>query len=213
MKRPLRIHSRGLFAAVIDQIRGLDQMLIRAGDELPLVVASYPRGRLGFATSLQSALCSTYPSLTRRLRDSYRDVLEKVPTLVVAELRPRNACTCLGHRHLPGTESRLARRLMSDTGRRVGEMDLAVEAIRSWEPLPLSGLAVSADEYERDEASLAELEYRRFHTALLAVFLHELEHLAYPKREESLIRRRSNELYAAAMRDYVASQFGVAYGI
>ena len=213
MKRPLRIHSRGLLAEVIDRIRGRDQTLIRAGDELPLVVASYPRGRLGFATSLQSALCSTYPSLTGELRDGYRDVLEKVPTLVVAELRPRNACTCLGHRHLPGTESRLARRLMADTGRRVGEMDLAVEAIRSWEPLPLSGLAVSGDEYERDEASLAELEYRRFHTALLAVFLHELEHLAYPKREEGLIRRRSNELYAAAMRDYVASQFGVAYGI
>ena len=34
----------------------------------------------------------------------------------------------------PGTESRLARRLMADTGRRVGEIDLAVEAIRSWEP-------------------------------------------------------------------------------
>ena len=53
MKRPLRIHSRGLLAEVIDRIRGHDQMLIRAGDELPLVVASYPRGRLAFATSLQ----------------------------------------------------------------------------------------------------------------------------------------------------------------
>ena len=66
-KRPLRIHPRRLLAEVIELIRGHDQMLIRAGDELPWVVASYPRGRLGFATSLQSALSSTSPSLTPSL--------------------------------------------------------------------------------------------------------------------------------------------------
>ena len=45
MVRRSKMHSRGLLARALDRIRGQDQLLIRAGDDLPLVVASYPRGR------------------------------------------------------------------------------------------------------------------------------------------------------------------------
>ena len=41
-----RIHSRGLLARAMDRLRGQDQLLIRAGDELPLVVPA----TLGAAT-------------------------------------------------------------------------------------------------------------------------------------------------------------------
>ena len=207
-----RIHSRGLLARAMDRLRGQDQLLIRAGDELPLVVASYPRGRDIFAASLQSALSGTFPAFSDQVRGAYRDVLERVPSLVVAVLRSRNACGCLGHHHLPGTEGRLSRRLMADTGQRGAEIDLAIDAIRDWEPLPLSDFAVAAPiEILKNES--AELEYHRFHTALLSVFLHELDHLAFPKRGEKEIRTRSNEFYVGAMRDFVSQHFGIAYGI
>ena len=206
------IHPPGLLARVLDKLRGRDQLLIRAGDDLPLVVAGYPRGHEAFATSLQSSLSGIYHSLSRQLREGYADTLATVPSLVVAVLRLRNACGCLGHHHRRGTESRLSRRVAADTGREVGEIDLAVEAIREWDPLPLSDLAaIDPSRFGRDAE--ADLEYYRFHIALLAVFLHELEHLAFPGRAEKPIRDHSNEFYAVAMNELVTRQFGVAYGI
>ncbi len=213
MHRKLEIHPKGLLAEVIDRLRGRDQLLIQAGGELPLVVASYPRGNYGFAASLQSALGPTFRSISPDTREAYRDVLARVPSLVVVVLRARNRCTCLGHHHFPGTEGRLARRLSADVGRQVGEIDLAVEAIRRWEPLPLSGLAVAEGWELAAHPSRAELEYERFHTALLSIFLHELEHLAYPDRPEAEIRLRSNEFYLAAVREFVAAEFGATFGI
>ena len=213
MSGRLRIRPRGLWVAVLERLRGRDQLLIQAGDALPLVVASYPRGRTWFATSLQSALCSTFRSVPAAVREQYRDVLENVPSLVVAELRARNAGSCLGHHHPPGTESRLARRLMVDTGRRVGEIDLAVEEIRAWEPRPLSGLAAVAAESMQDDRARADFAYQRFHTALLAVFLHELEHLAFPARPEHEVRRRSDAFYLSALGAFVEQEYGVTFGI
>jgi hypothetical protein len=145
------------------------------------------------------------------LRSAYQDVLAAVPTLVVAVLRSHNPCTCLGHHHPSGTESRLARRLAVDTGRRVGEIDLAVDAIRRWEPLPLAALAAAVQAGTQELA--AELEYRRFHTALLAVFLHELEHLAFPDRPEAEIRRRSDAFYLGSVREFTSQELGVPFGI
>ena len=206
------IHPPGLLARVLGKLRGRDQLLLRAGDDLPLVVAGYPRGHEAYATSLQSSLSGIFHSLSTQLRAGYAETLETVPSLVVAVLRQRNSCGCLGHHHRRGTETRLSRRVSADTGREVGEIDLAIEAIREWEPLPLSDLAViDRDQFGKDAE--ADLEYYRFHIALLAVFLHELEHLAFPGRAEKPIRNHSNAFYAAAMKELVTSQFGVAYGI
>ena len=123
-------------------------------------------------------------------------------------LRARNPCTCLGHHHPPGTQSRIARRLRRDTGIPVGEIDLAAEAIRRWEPLPLSALAADVA-----VAPDAEFQESRFHVGLLTVFLHELEHLAFPDHDEQEVRRRSNDFYAASMRELFSREFGVSYGI
>jgi hypothetical protein len=101
---------------------------------------------------------------------------------------------------------------MADTGQRVGEIDLAIEAIRHWEPLPLSALAAFAGQHADDAVARAEFEYQRFHIALLAVFLHELEHLAFPSRPEKVIRQRSDRLYVSMLRDLAAEELGVTYG-
>ena len=208
MRRHFSIHPRGLLREMVHWIRGREQMLVRAGEELPLVVISYPRGDLAFAEALQGALCRTYRLLSTETRQRYTPMLPHLPSLVVVVLRAHNPCTCLGHHHPPGTEGRMARRLSSDTGLRVGEIDLAVEAIRRWEPMPLAALAAQPAEADRQE-----LEEFRFHIALLSVFLHELEHLAFPERQEQEVRKRSTEFYAASLREFFSEQLGLSYGI
>ncbi len=208
MRRHFTIHPRGILRDLIEWMRGREQMLVRAGEELPLVVISYPRGKLAFAEALQSALCHTYKLLSPAIRQRYTAVLPRLPSLVVTVLRARNACTCLGHYHPPGTEDRVGRRLHSDTGLRVGEIDLAVEAIRGWEPLPLAALAA-----ETAGARRQELQEFRFHVALLAVFFHELEHLAFPDHREREVRQSSTEFYAEALREFFSQELGVSYGI
>ena len=183
-------------------------MLVRAGDELPLIVISYPRGNLALAEALRAATRRTYRQLSPDTRERYTSVLPHLPPLVVVVLRQHNPCTCLGHHHPPGTEGRIARRLSSDTGLRVGEIDLAVEAIRRWEPLPLAALAAVPAAENRQE-----LEEFRFHIALLTIFFHELEHLAFPEHQEQEVRKRSTEFYAASLRQFCAEELGVSYGI
>ena len=208
MKRHFSIHPRGLLLEMIHRLRGREQMLVRAGEELPLVVISYPRGNMALAEALQAALCHTYRLLSPETRQRYTPVLPHLPSLVVAVLRARNPCTCLGHHHPPGTEGRMARRLSSDTGLRVGEIDLAVEAIRRWEPMPLAALAAQPAGADREE-----IQEFRFHIALLSVFLHELEHLAFPEHREQEVRKRSTEFYAASLREFFSEELGLSYGI
>lgn len=213
MYRRPRIHSRGPLLRLVDRLRGWDQLLIRAGDTLPLVVASYPRGHFAYATALESALGSTFRSIPESVRAAYAETLSGVPTLLVAVLRGTNPCGCLGHHHPAGAEGRLARRLASDTGHEIGEIDLAIEAIRKWEPLPLAAIEAQEARRELGDSSLTEFAYFRFHTAVLSIFLHELEHLAFPNRSEGVIRQRSNEFYLAAVQDFAAREFGSVFGI
>jgi hypothetical protein len=208
MRRHLVIHPRNLLWHLIDKIRGREQILVRASEELPLVVVSYPRGKTALAEALQAALVSTYRQISPDTRRRYEAVLPRLPSMVVAVLRTHNPCTCLGHHHPLGTHSRMARRLRRDTGLPVGELDLAVEAIRAWEPLPLASLAA-------DSAAPQTPEFKefRFHVGLLTVFLHELEHLAFPDHDEQEVRQRSNGFYTASMQELFSRELGVSYGI
>ncbi len=203
-----QIRPRALALQLCDRILGRGQTLITPGKGLPLVLASYPRGRRRFAAALTETLRFTLPSLPRALRESYGDVLAELPPVVVADLRARNECACLGHHH-PRCTLPVAQQLAADSGRPVGEIDLAVDAIRDWRPTPLAHLAVHPAG-RREKARFDEL---RFHTALLSVFLHELEHLAFPDRPEPDIRRRSDRFYRDALSSRLASERGVSFGL
>lgn len=204
--RPVR--PKGLLAQLGRKLLGRGQTLIAAGERLPLVIAVYPRGKRRFASSLAETLNFTLPSLPAPLRDSYLEMLAELPPVVVADLRARNECECLGHHH-PQTALAVARELEAESGRKVGEIDLAVEAIRTWEPTPLSSLAVPP----ADRAEKARLDEMRFHTALLSVFLHELEHLAFPSRPEAEVRRRSDRFYRESIRSRLRSEWGASFGL
>jgi hypothetical protein len=170
-----------------------------------MLLLSFPAGAGEVALEIEAAYAHTLRRLSAEARAPYRNLFEKLPAMVVVLLRPTNVCECLGHHHPAGAESRLTRRLEADLGERIGEIDLAYDAIRDWRPEPLSTLATG------------ELEGRlpaiHFQAAVLAVLLHELEHLVFPETSEHDIRVRSNHFYSAAMRELVAEETGAGYGM
>jgi hypothetical protein len=182
-----------------------EQTLVRGPSDWPLLLLSYPTKHRRMGEELQDAWLHTLPALRTPIAEAYRRMLKQLPAVVVVILRPYNPCTCLGHHHPPGTESRLAKRLAGDMGSEVGEIDLAWEAIRNWRPQPLSSLA-AGDAFEA----------LHFRAALLGVMLHELEHLAFPDHNERTVRRTSDDFYSAVMDELLSedgvSRFGMAAG-
>jgi len=176
-------HPPGILQRVMERIRGREQLLVRPGQGLPLLLITYPRGKQFIAREVEAAFAHTLPRLPKTLLAPYTPTLAALPVLVVVILRPLNTCGCLGHYHPRGTESRLARRLAADLGSDVGEIDLAYEEIRKWKPQPISSLAVG---------NLG----RRL-----------------PNKKESDIRTASNELYSGLMRELVRRESGQGYGM
>lgn len=180
--------------------------MLRGPKEWPLLLLSYPPKGRQVAAELGDAWLHTLPALRSPLAGAYRQMLRGLPGLVVVLLRDRNVCTCLGHHHPQGTESRLTRRLATDVGGTVGEIDLAWEAIRQWQPNPLSALAAAVA-----EPAFARLQFR---TALLTVLLHELEHLAHPDHREAAVRGTSDGFYSEVLNELLGEEGGSArYGM
>ncbi len=199
------MHVPGLLARLKERIRGREQRLVRAGAEMPLLLVSFPRGAGAAASELERAYVHALPASKPETRELYRDLWGALPAIIVVQLRDRNPCGCLGHHHPPGAESRVARRLASELGHPVAEIDLAYESIRAWRPEPLASLAAG-------EAP-DRLEPLRFRAALLAVLLHEMEHLAFPERSEQEILGRSRDFYRRLMSEWVGDELGKDYGI
>ncbi len=190
---------------MVELVRGRDQRLVRPGVGYPLLLLNHPRGHTAAIDEIETILAHGLPLLPHRILQPYAGMFGALPVMVTVILRPYNPCGCLGHFHPRGTESRLTRRLTMDLGSYVGELDLAYEAIRQWAPRPLSALATG-----ELGGRLRELH---FEAALLAVFLHELEHVAYPNRGERDVRGASDEFYLDLMRELVDQEGGGAYGL
>lgn len=201
-----RLHSPGLLRRFLERLRGREQTLLRGPREWPLLLLSYPPKGRAVAVEIGDAWLHTLPALRSSRAASYREMLRALPPMVVVILRDRNVCTCLGHHHPSGTESRLTRRLAADSGGAVGEIDLAWEAIRQWQPNPLSALAAAVA-----EPSFTRLQFR---TAMLTVLLHELEHLAHPEHREQAVRGTSDGFYQEVLDELLGEEGGSArYGM
>ena len=215
MSRPLsssaqRVHSPGLLWRLYISLRGSEQALVRPAPELPLVLIAHARSERAPAAELRGALEETWLTIPSAIRKQYEAVLKKVPPIVVVILRRRNPCGCLGHHHRPGTETRIARKLGALSGVPVGELDLAFQTIRDWQPLLLSDLAI---EPAVDEANREELDVFRYRLGLLDVFLHELHHYAAPQEPERVVRERSQRFYTQVLDTFMQARFGVRYGL
>lgn len=167
-------------------------MLVRGPENWPLLLLSFPASERHIAEDLRAAWLNTLPLLRSEAAEPYLAMIRRLPPVVVVLLRRRNVCTCLGHHHPRGTESRLTRGLVGDSGEPAGEIDLAWEAIRNWRPHPLTTLAL------QDHPQFEELHFR---TALLTVLVHELEHIAFPDRKENAVRRSSDDFYTAVLQE------------
>ncbi|HWP84618.1 MAG TPA: hypothetical protein VNN17_05475, partial [Terriglobia bacterium] len=134
-----RIYPLGLLRQLYLRLRGTEQILVRPpARELPLVLIAYAKGDSEGMEHFKESLEETWLTLPEATRQRYAGVLRQAPPFVVVLLRRRNVCACLGHHHPPGSESRLTKRLRDLSGVATGEIDLAYEAIREWEPQPLS---------------------------------------------------------------------------
>jgi len=200
-------HSHGLLWQFYRWLRGTEQILVRPAGELPLILISYSRGDYEGVKRLKASLEETWPTLPDSFRQRYFPTLKDAPPLIVVLLRRRNICTCLGHHHPEGTESRITRRLRNLSGVRTGELDLAFEAIRDWEPLPLSHLALPPETVTEETTSF------QWQLALLAVLLHELHHLVHPQEPEYVVRRKSQSFYEDVLAHYLSQHFHVEYGL
>ena len=215
MRRPLgssaqRVHSPGLLWRLYLSLRGSEQVLVRPAPELPLVLIAHSRRERAPAAELRGALEETWLTIPNAIRRQYEAVLKKVPPIVVVILRRRNPCGCLGHHHRPGTETRIARKLRTLSGVPVGELDLAFQTIREWQPLLLSDLAI---EPAVQQADREELEVFRYRLGLLDVFLHELHHYAAPQEAERAVREHSQLFYTQVLDTFMRARFGVRYGM
>lgn len=199
-------HSPGLLWRLYHWLRGREQLLVRPAADLPLVLISYAKGDEAGVESFREALEVVWPALPGSFRQQYAATLQNSPPLIVVLLRRRNICSCLGHHHPQGTESRLTRKFRDLSGTRTGELDLAYEAIRTWEPFPLSHLALPP------EANTEELSFFQWQLALLSVFLHEIHHLVTPQEPEPAVRSQSQRFYSDALSHFIFERFGVEFG-
>ncbi len=187
-------------------MRGDEVRVFESVESLPILVVRHPRTRRGAeaAESLRTAWVQLLTVMEPDPLQVYKDVLSALPPMVVVRFEERNPGGVLGHACPGGLESAATKKLHAETGLPVGEVDLAYTQIAEWQPHPLASMA-------SDAAVMADgdLQYR---VALLSVLFHELEHLAFPDREEREVRRRSDAFYEAALQAG-ARRAGSHYGL
>jgi hypothetical protein len=169
----------------------------------PLVIVAHSFRDAARARQLALAVEQDWAGVPNRCREAYDEILFKAPGLIVVQLRRKNVCGCLGHRHLVVKEPPFAESHDAFGGARVGEMDLAYERVETWQALPLSDTALDTKFLEGPR--LKEFHAQQFRLRLLSVLLHETNHLVTPDEPETSVRERSLAFYRDALSSYVES--------
>jgi hypothetical protein len=167
------------------------------------VIVAYPLGDAARARQLALAVEQDWARVPNRCREAYDEILFKAPGLIVVQLRRKNVCGCLGHRHLVVKEAPFAESHEAFGSARVGEMDIAYERVETWQALPLSDTAL--DTKFLAGTRLEEFRAQQFRLRLLSVLLHETNHLVASDEPEISIRERSLAFYRDALASYVES--------
>jgi hypothetical protein len=172
-------------------------------DEPPplLVVIAHRWRDTAVARRMQNALEEDWSSVAHVYREVYRTILASAPALIILDLRRKNHCGCLGHRHPIVREQPFAESHEAFHGATIGEVDIAWQRVEAWPALPLQDTALDARFFEGSR--LDEFRGRQFHLRLLSVFLHETNHLVFPNEAEDTVRARSLNFYRDAISSYV----------
>jgi len=167
----------------------------------PVVVIAY-RGRSpARAEQVAHAVEHDWMETPAPCREAYSDILERAPGIVVVQLRRKNVCGCLGHRHVVVKEIPFAEPHEAFGGAGVGEMDIAYDRVESWLAQPLMDIALDTQFVagsRRQEFHDQQLRFR-----LLSILLHETHHMVAPQAPEDVVRERSLTFYREALVNYV----------
>jgi hypothetical protein len=134
-------------------------------------------------------------------RDAYEDILNHAPGLIVVQLRRKNVCGCLGHRHVMVKELPFAEPHDAFGDAALGEMDIAFERVERWLAQPLMDTAL--DTQFIAGSRLKEFHDQQLRFRLLSILLHETHHMVAPQATEDVIRERSLTFYREALANYV----------
>ena len=167
----------------------------------PLVIIAHSFRDAAMARQVALVVEQDWAGVPPRCRASYDEILFKAPGLIVVQLRRKNVCGCLGHRHLFVRETPFSEPHDAFGRAQVGEMDIAYARIETWQALPLSDTALDAK--FREGSRLDEFRAQQFRLRLLSVLLHEVNHLVHPNEPESSVRERSIAFYREALASYV----------
>ena len=75
-------------------------------------------------------------------REAYEEILAQAPGIVVIQLRRKNICGCLGHRHVLVKELPFSEPHDAFGDYAVGEMDIAFDRVERWLAQPIMDTAL-----------------------------------------------------------------------
>jgi hypothetical protein len=196
------LHSRPRLVRWGAWLAGRRYGLARFGDRRsPLVViAHYFRDS---STSRQVALAAEqdWPGVPTQCREAYDEILFKAPEILVLQLRRKNLCGCLGHRHVVIGEAPFAEPHEAFRGASIGEIDIAWRRVETWQALPLTDTAFDTKFLEGTRRE--EFRAHQFRLKTLSIILHEINHLVAPQEPENAVRERSLSFYREALAGYM----------
>jgi hypothetical protein len=167
----------------------------------PIVVVAHRFRDPANAQQVARAIEQDWTEIPAHCREAYEEILEHAPGLIVVQLRRKNVCGCLGHRHVIVKEAPFSEPHDAFGDAAVGEMDIAFDRVESWLALPISDTA-------HDTQFIAGSRRKEFHDQqlrfrLLSVLLHETHHMVAPQAPEDVVRERSLTFYRDALANYV----------
>lgn len=196
------LHSRPRRIRWREWAAGRRYLPTRFGDRSrPLVVTSHSHRDARIARQISLALEQDWLDVPPACREAYDEILFRAPGLVIVQLRQKNLCGCLGHRHPTVKEPPFAEAHDVFSGARIGEMDIAYQRVEAWLALPLSDTAFDTKFLEGTR--LEEFRRKQLRLKLLSIILHETHHLVSPHEPEKEIRGRSLAFYHDALASYV----------
>jgi hypothetical protein len=183
-------------------LSGRRYRIARFGDRAtPLVIVAHSFRDAARARQVALVVEKDWAGVPQPCRDAYDAILFHAPELIVIQLRRKNICGCLGHRHVAVRESPFAEPHEAFGGARVGEMDIAYERVEAWSALPLSDTALDVKFLEGSR--LKEFHAKQLRLKLLSILLHETHHLVTSNESEESVRARSLAFYRDSLASYV----------
>ncbi|MGH9398228.1 MAG: hypothetical protein ACRD18_15425 [Terriglobia bacterium] len=198
------LHSRRRWIRWREWASGRRYLLTRYGDRSsPVVVIAHSHRDARAARQISLSVEQDWLDAPQHCREAYDEILFRAPGLIVIQLRQKNLCGCLGHRHAYIKEPPFAESHDAFGSVAIGEMDVAYKSVEPWPALPLSDTAMDTKFLEGSR--LEEFHKKQFRLKILSIILHETHHLVAPQEPEQRIRERSLAFYHDSLASYVES--------